>query len=355
MAFSMEHRVDNFRRLYARENERPLIGFSAISEYPLIRYPAAKDLPEDRALRPDDFDPVLYARDNLRMFELHEEHGGDFIFSAGPFQGIPWIEAFAGMDIFAHHASGTIFARRSKHWELEMGLEPFSEKNEWAALARSMIENDVKTAGGRYPLGTTRMRGISDVLFALRGDEFIFDLIDSPEESDAVCSAIADIIIGFGHMQLSCIPDFHGGLGSFFYNAWAPGGTVWLQEDAVALLSPKFYRYNIEKHLARIVAAFPHCVIHQHPVGFLPWDSYIDAGMLALELHIDEGGPSAFDLHETHSGILARKPLIVWGEFRLDQLEDMFGRLPPGGLAVSCIVGDRGQSSEIWKRFGSDE
>jgi len=351
----MERRVDNFKRLYARENERPLIGFSAVSEYPLVRYPAAKGLPEDRALRPDDFDPVLYARDNLRMFELHEEHGGDFIFSAGPFQGVPWIEAFAGMEIYAHHASGTIYARPPKKWDLAMGLEPFSDKNEWAALARSMIEQDAAASGGRYPIGATRMRGISDIMFALRGDQFIFDFIDCPEESDAICSAIADIIIGFGRMQLSCIPDFHGGLGSFFYNAWVPAGTVWLQEDAVTLLSPELYRNSIETHLNRIAAAFRHSMIHLHPVGFLPWDSYINAGMLALELHIDEGGPSAFELHATHSGILARKPLIVWGKYTLDQLGDMFARLPPGGLAVSCIVDDRGQSSEIWRRFGAAE
>ena len=39
-------------------------------------------------------------------------------------------------------------------------------------------------------------------------------------------------------MQIERIPDFHGGVGSFYYNAWAPKGTIWHQEDAAALLSP---------------------------------------------------------------------------------------------------------------------
>jgi len=350
----MERRVDNFKRLYACENERPLIGFSAVSEYPLVRYPAAQDLPGDRALRPDDFDPALYARDNLRLYEIHEEYGGDFIFSAGPFQGIPWIEAFAGMELFAHQKSGVIYARPPKGREPTLNSGAFTDRHGWAALARSMIEEDVKTAGGRYPLGVTRMRGVSDVLLALRGDQFVFDMIDNPEEAEKACSAIADIIISFGRMQLSYIPGFHGGLGSFFYNAWVPEGTVWLQEDAVALLSPKLYHDFIEKHLARIAAAFPHCVIHQHPVGFLPWESYIDTGMLALELHIDEGGPAAPELHEVHTGILARKPLIIWGKITISELEDIFQKLPHHGLAVSCIVEDRMEASEIWERFGAD-
>ena len=353
MHFSMEQRVENFRRLYALENERPLIGFSAVSEYPLIRYPAARNLPEDRPLRPDDFDPVLYARDNLRMFELHEEYGGDFIFSSSPFQGIPWTEAFAGMELFAHYSSGTIYARPPVNHEEK--LEPFSEKNEWAILARKMIEEEAKTSAGMYPLGVTRMRGISDTLFALRGEKFIYDMMENPEEIENVCSVITDIIIGFGKMQLANIPMFHGGLGSFFYNTWVPAGTVWLQEDAVALLSPELYRGCIEKHLVKIANAFPHCVIHQHPMGFLPWERYIDAGMLALELHIDEGNQTAADLHSIHAGILNRKPLIIWGNVTLAELENMFERLPHRGLAISCIVDNREQATQIWKRFCSGE
>lgn len=350
MLLSMEHRIENFKRLYAFENERPLIGFSAVSEYPFVRSPAAKDLPEDRPLRPDDFDPVCYAQDNLRLFEIHEEYGGDFIFTASPFYGIPWIEVFAGMELYANHESGAIYARPFKSGGME--TEPFSGKHKWAVLARAMIEQDAKTAGGLYPLGVTRMRGVSDVLFALRGNEFVFDLIDNPEESDKICSDIADIIIRFGQMQLNSIPEFYGGLGSFFYNTWVPAGTVWLQEDAVALLSPELYHGCIEKHLNRIAAAFPHCVIHQHPVGFLPWESYIDAGMLAFELHVDEGGPAVAELHSIHAGILSRKPLIIWGNMSLDELDDLFKRLPRRGLAVSCIVENREQALEIRKRFG---
>ena len=91
--FPLEERVARFRSFYQRANERPLLGFFVGSEYPLRRYRASDSLPSDRPLAPEDFAVGPYLDDCERLFNLHEACGGDFIWSAGAFWGIPWLEA----------------------------------------------------------------------------------------------------------------------------------------------------------------------------------------------------------------------------------------------------------------------
>ena len=86
---SIEERVALFRQYYAKENERPLLGFFCGSEYPLHRYPASRSLPEDRPLTPDDFLIEPYLDDCDALFEHHEACGGDFIWAGSAFWGIP--------------------------------------------------------------------------------------------------------------------------------------------------------------------------------------------------------------------------------------------------------------------------
>ncbi len=83
-------RVANFKRFYTRCNDRPLLGFWLGSEYPCLRYQAARNLPEDRPLEPEDSPVEAYPADCERLFEEHERCGGDFIWSGGAFWGIPW-------------------------------------------------------------------------------------------------------------------------------------------------------------------------------------------------------------------------------------------------------------------------
>ena len=71
----------------------------------------------------------------------------------------------------------------------------------------------------------------------------------------------------------------------------------------------------------------------------------------ALELHIDEGGPSAEELFETHRMILERKPLIIWGDIPKTDLDWIFSKLPAQGLAVITVVDCPQQAEAIWNRY----
>ena len=79
MRIKMNERVERFKAYYAKQNGRPLLGFFVGSEFPLFQYKNVAGLPEDRPLTPADFNPKSFAKDCRRIFERHEEYGGDFI------------------------------------------------------------------------------------------------------------------------------------------------------------------------------------------------------------------------------------------------------------------------------------
>ncbi|MDP6526276.1 MAG: hypothetical protein QGI24_03230 [Kiritimatiellia bacterium] len=179
----------------------------------------------------------------------------------------------------------------------------------------------------------------------------VFAMLEKPDEVKAVAEKLTDFFIDWGRLQLAHIPDFHGGIGSFYYSMWAPAGTIWHQEDAAALLSPDLYGEFIEPCDRKIAAAFGGCIIHQHPIGYYPVDAYLDMEMTALELHIDEGGPSAEELFDVHKKILATRPLLIWGDISEQDLDWIFSNLPAQGLAVNTVVASPAQAEAIWQRY----
>ncbi len=349
---SIEERVERFRKYYIFQNERPLLGFFVGSEYPLFRYAAAKTLPSGQSLTPEDFDVSAYLEDCDKLFDVHEACGGDFIWSASAFWGIPWLEAGLGCPIIANHSTGSIHAETTVNFTGPGSIAEFDSTAPWMAKAVEFIESMAQRSAGRWPIGTTRMRGITDLLAALYGGEkFLFAMMEKPGEVKEVCRKLTDFWIAFGRLQLAHIPLFHGGVGSFYYNMWAPAGTVWHQEDAVALMSPALYDEFIRPCDQCIAEAFAGCIMHQHPTGYLPTDSYLDMPFTALELHIDKGGPDAEALYDTHRKILESKPLLIWGDISEADLDFIFGKLPTQGLAIMKMVDNPQQAGKIWDMF----
>jgi len=348
--FSIDERVERFQRFYRRENDRPLLGFFRGSDYPLHRWPASQNLPTDRPLTPDDFDVEPYLDDCDQLFESHEACGGDFIWSGSAFWGIPWIEAALGCPILADHTTGSIHAEKPANFAGPDSVPTFDPQNPWMILCAEFLSRMAQRSQGRWPLATTRMRGVSDLLSALYGgSEFIFPMMEKPDEVRAVAARLTDFWIAFGQFQLERIPLFHGGVGSFYYNMWAPAGTVWHQEDAAALLSPTLYDEFIREPDERIVAGFDHCIMHQHPTRFVPTDFYLKMNFATLELHVDQGGPSAEQLYTTHRKIMdAGIPLLIWGNLSEADRTWIFGQLPPQGLAVMDVVQSPEEAGAIW-------
>ena len=119
------------------------------------------------------------------------------------------------------------------------------------------------------------------------------------------------------------------------------------------MLSPDLYEELIEPCDRRIVDSFDGCIIHQHPTGYFPVDSYLSMNMTALELHIDEGGPTAEQLFEVHKKILLQKPLLIWGNIPEKDLDWIFSKLSYQGLAVNTVVSSSKQAESLWTKHVS--
>jgi hypothetical protein len=352
---SIEERVALWKKYYSKGNEKPLLGFFAGSEYPVHRYKAAKNIPIGVELQPDHFDVDQYLDDFDTLFQIHEECGGDFIWSASAFWGIPWLEAIIGCPILlSDYSSGSIHAKMPSNFTGAENIPDFSVDNPWVKKSIEFLEKSSQRSNGRWPIGTTRMRGISDLLSTLFGaEELIMKMMCEPHEIHSIAKKLTYSFIEFGKIQLDHIPLFHGGVGSFYYNCWAPEGTLWHQEDATALLSPELFNEFIRPYDEEIISAFKGCIMHQHSTGYVPTQEYLEMDFLALELHIDEGGPTAKDLFEKHTLILDKKPLIIWGDIPQKDMDWIFSKLSPEGLAVITVVESPEDARIIWNRYFS--
>jgi hypothetical protein len=350
---SIEERVNQFKSFYSKENERPLLGFFHGSEYPVHRYRAAQAIPEKVWLTPEHFNIDSYLDDFDYLFNKHEECGGDFIWSSSIFWGIPWVEVALGCPItLSSHSSGSIHAEALPGFKGADDIPEFTMDNPWVKKAVEFLEQTAERSKGRYPLATTRMRGISDLLSLLYGGEnLIYAMMEKPDEVAATAAKLTDFWIKFGKMQIERIPEFHGGIGSFYYNAWAPKGTIWHQEDAAALLSPDLYDLFIREWDEMIVNSFDGCIMHQHSNGYFPYDFYLKMNFTALELHIDSGGPSAESLHPVYKEILGKKPLIIWGEIPERDMDWIFNHLPSRGVAIITVVKSPEEAAAIWNKY----
>jgi hypothetical protein len=340
------------RRLQAyfeRHNTHPLVGFFVGSYYPLHRYRAATTLPEG-AFEPSDIHIDAYLADYDRLHTLHAACRSDLPWTATAFWGVPWLEAALGCRVEASHCTGSSRSRRLEGdgWPK---VPQFSLDNPWVACCMEMLRAIAAHAAGRYPLGATLMRGVSDLLSALLGsDRMIYAMLDDPVRVHTLAEQITEFWIAFGHAQLDAIPSFAGGYGSFFYNLWAPGRCLWLQEDAAALLSPKLFEEFILPYDRHIAAAFEYTFVHLHPARYTPYRLLLDSDLSVIELHIDKSGPSVWELLPIYREVLACKPLYVWGDISEDGLGTLLNELDPAGLAIGIVVESPFQARALYER-----
>ncbi len=354
MHFPLSERLDRLTQWLERRNSRPLLGFSLGSYYPLRGYPTGSRCLPSGQVSPNDVIVEQFLDDTDRLHQVHEEAGGDFVFSAAPFLGLPWIEASLGCGVVADHNSGSTRSTPPEGFAANPVIPTFSEDNAWVAKMLEFIPALRARSAGRYPVGVTLMRGIADLLSALYGAEnFVLRMYDEPEEIRHVVAQLTEYWIAFGRSLLAHLPLFHGGTGSFFYSLWCPGRTIWLQEDAVAILSPALYERFILPADCRIAQCFENAMIHLHPTRFIPSRRLISTNLAAIELHIDHDGPRAETLEQHYRTILGSKPLLIWGDLTRADLNFIFSRLPYQGLAVNVVVSSPDEAQAIWDRVMS--
>ena len=351
MRFTLQERLSRLDAWFHGCNTNPLIGFYVGTYFPLHRYPHGSRRIHAGPVAAGDIVVGDFLDESDRLYELHESAGGELIWSAAPFFGLPWVEAALGCGVVADPENGCTRSVPPPGFAASPVVPSFSESDEWVSKMLEFVPALVERSRGRYPVGVTLMRGISDLLSALYGGgEFVYRMLDAPDEVRFVVERLTEFWIEFGRCLLDRTPLFHGGTGAFFYGAWCPGKTIWLQEDAAALLSPRLYDEFILPADRRIGEAFEHSVIHLHPSRCIPSRQLVETDIDVIELHIDQGGPRAETLEPHYRTILEKKRLLVWGDITEEDLEFLLTRLPAQGLALSIVVPSPDDAERVWDR-----
>jgi DNA-binding FadR family transcriptional regulator len=338
----LEERLALHRLFWAREPQpRPLASFRVGDFFFSRHFQAAHPLLDpDRVIEPGVIDVADFAADYERMFSESEALGQDGFWTGEPFTGIPWMEAILGCPIRAGRESFT-----SRPW-LKSPIDAlervrFDPENPWLRKYLEFTTTLVQRSRGRYPVGMPILRGPTDMLGALLGQqEMVLALMmEDPTIMRRLIERVTRAFLSVIVAQNRLIPPFHGGTSLGFYHVWAPGPSIWFQDDLSAILSPKVYRDFFLDSARMILKGVPHTAVHLHPASFFILDELLTLDELkVVQVNKDVGGPGVRDMLPVLSRIMQTRGLILWGDLTLEDLETVKRRLPCRGLGLHVVA-----------------
>ncbi len=266
---------------------------------------------------PQDIRVDLFLEDVERLLCKYQQLDDDLPYVVAPFVYVPWLEAIMGCPI--HSAETSMWAEPcvadwpAWHWQ-----RPVLEENPWCQKLLELLRALVAHSAGRYPVGHTLMRGVADLLSAMRGaSNFALDFYDCPDQVHRAADLLADVWIDVTRAQLDLVPASEQGYaGSAGWRVWTPDRLAWLQEDAMALTSPALFRRFILPRDRHILSQFSCTGFHLHASALWAVDDLIGAPELdVLELNYESARSDEEGTFAAWARIQAYKPLIVWKQF----------------------------------------
>ena len=298
-------------------------------------------LPEG-VLKPEDIQIEPFLEDSERLWRSYQEIDLDYSFVGSPFPHLPWMEAIMGCPV---RCSGkALFAEPCVEDWHGWRVRGEALKGPWGQKLLELMRAVVKHADGRYPVGATLMRGPADMLAAMRGpSQLPLDLFDCPETVRRAAKACADIWIQVGKAQLDLIPESTEGYmaGAQAYRMWAPEKAIWLQDCAMALLSPNMYCDVFLPQTRRIASEFPCAGFHLHGKAAWGANQLLSVPELDVMQLSPDSGQGMDDLIPRWKQIREHKRLVLmrpYGEDLPSWLERVLAEVPVGGLSIQVEV-----------------
>jgi DNA-binding FadR family transcriptional regulator len=342
---SLVERLSLHRTFWARkEQPRPLTSFRVGDFFFARHFKAALPLLEkDKPISPEMLNVSDFLPDYEGMFQEAEELGQDCFWTGEPYTGIPWMEAILGCSIRAGKESFT-----SRPWlsSPAEALEKvrFDPQNPWLAKYLEFTTSLAKQSCGRYPVGMPIMRGPTDILGALLGQqEMVMALMDSdPQVMLRLIERVTLAFLAVIEAQRRLIPPFYGGQALGFYHIWASGSAIWFQDDLSSLLSPQLYRQFFLGSARMILAGHEHTAVHLHPNCFFILDELLSLeGLKVVQVNKDISGPGIEEMLPVLAKIMQTRGLILWGDLTVEDLELVKQNLPCRGLALNVVAPTR--------------
>ena len=328
---------------------KPLASFRIGNYFFATHYRAAqKLLVKGTKITPAMIDVDSFMEDYERHFNEVNALGQSGFWTAEPYTGIPWMEAFWGCDIVAGEES--FMARPLVREAGELAKLQFDMDSPWTAKYFEFVSKLNKLSAGRFPVGAPIMRGQGDTAGALMGQtEFIYALY---EESEVIKKTLAKIVDSFlliyAEMHRLNTP-FLGGSSMGLYHVWAPGESLWFQDDIGALLSPALYREFLLENEKRFCGKYAYTMMHLHPSSFHLLDDILgNENLKAVEINKDVGGPSVAEMLPQFRKVLEKKRgLVIWGDLSEAEIQTVFDNLPSEGVFFNILLADYAKAEKV--------
>ncbi len=330
-------------------------------EYPLVIvrtgdvFPAKRMRANDpllkrgRSVLPEDLQPENYAEDYLSEWMDFEKIGQDGIYTAEPCNGFPWMEAILGAEIVG--GEDAFIARPCCRSIEELDRIVIDKGNPWYQKYLEFSEMLVKLAQGRFPVAQPILRGGSDTIGALVGqEEMACGLLEEPERVKRLFLQVAELQRELVADQLLLTPTFHHGRSIGFYHLWTPGNVIWYQDDLTALLSPRHYETFLKESAERICEGYAYTMMHLHPASFHLLDNILSIKTLkAVQINKDVGGPSVKEMLPYCRRVLECGKKLILGMGFLDEndIDAITSYLPNQGVALVLVAADRDRAEKL--------
>jgi hypothetical protein len=315
------------------------------------------ELLPDGLLKPGDLVMEHFKDDYLNLFAKHKRTNSDVPWAAFPIMTIPWVEAIIGCPIIKK--GNNIWAEASMKDHKQAFPDEFDiSANGWLDKLLEFSQWLIQIAEGRFPVSVSLMRGPIDLLSALRGPtNMVYDFYDFPNQTAETLGKLTEIWEKIANAQLNLISAFKEGYSFGVIYLWGQEKGGWIQDDAIAFLSPKFYEAYALPNEEKLAACMPLTGMHLHPNSLYVVNNLLAIPTLkVIEVNYEPTGPKLDQLMPVFKKIIEKKKLAIWGDFSNEDLILLLRELPPKNLCLQVMAGTPEEANakirkihEIWQ------
>ena len=347
-------KIEGYRRWWKRAPvNRPLVGFSLKTWFPMHEFAASRAWREHQWLTPDMIHPADFVEDQERLLREGELLDDDVLRGACPSQAVMWLPPTMGARLRILDES-TLATDMHLTWDEVDRLEQDPD-GPWFPKYLEFVQVLVDASAGRYPVSHGTMSGPSDVAAILRGhDNLINDFFDAPERVRDLCFRTMEAFCALRDAQWAITPLWHGGYFDAQYSLWAPGPIIRMQEDATGLYSPKLYRELLQPVDREWASRYECAFIHLHSTSNFVLDAILEVDEIAAyEYNRDVSGPPLREMIPYYAMIQdAEKPLLIRGSFTADELSLLQDYLDSRGLYLYIMVSSLEETEPLRRVLG---
>ena len=346
---SLSEKIDAYRSFWSRESvSRPIIGFDAGGFFPLSHFKSLGSLGPGDLLTPQHIRPSDFLADYERLYEQSQRIDDDFIRGVSPLTAFPWMEAMLGCS--AQLAEASIWAvERDAEWQ-ELESISIADENPWLQKYLEFLRVLSDYAAGRFPVSQPILRGVTDIIGALRGhDQALVDGLESPERIRSLGARCAEALVSVLKRHFEIVQPFLDGYVVEQYCLWAPGQIARLQEDASSIYSPDMYVDLIQESDRLVASSFPLSMIHLHSSSLFIIDAFLEIEEIdVFQVNRDVGGVELREMLPALKKILdSNRSLILRGPLTEDDLRLAKANLDPRGLLIQIVVDHEREASRF--------